>query len=46
MTTEAFQTIVQDWWAKAKHARYGKPYGQMVYLPMLEANTTRPGRAF
>jgi hypothetical protein len=30
MTTEALRTIVQDWWAKAKHPRYNKPYGQMV----------------
>ena len=36
MTPEAFQTIVQGWWAKAKHPRYDKPYAQMVYQPMLE----------
>ena len=36
MTVEAFQAIVQDWIAKAKHPRFGKPYSQMVYQPMLE----------
>ncbi len=35
-STEAFQTIVQDWWATAKNSRYDKPYAQMVYQPMLE----------
>jgi len=36
MTTEAFQTITQDWMAKAKHPKFDKPYPQMVYQPMLE----------
>jgi hypothetical protein len=36
MTTEAFHTIVTDWWAKAKHPRFDKPYSQMVYQPMIE----------
>jgi len=36
MTPEAFQKIVQDWWAKARHPRWDKPYAQMVYQPMLE----------
>ena len=36
MTPEVFQTIVQGWWAKAKHPRWDKPYAQMVYQPMLE----------
>ncbi len=36
MTTEAFQPIVKDWMATAKHPRYDKPYPQMVYQPMLE----------
>src|SRR5271165_5512738 len=35
-TTEEFQTIVKDWWAKAKHPRFDKPYSQMVYQPMIE----------
>jgi len=36
MTTDAFQTIVKDWWATAKHPRFDRPYSQMVYQPMLE----------
>src|SRR5262245_29406451 len=36
MTTEAFQSIVKDWMATAKHPRFHKPYSQMVYQPMLE----------
>jgi hypothetical protein len=36
MTTDAFQTIVKDWMAKAKHPRFDKPVSQMVYQPMLE----------
>ena len=36
MTAEAFQPIVRDWMATAKHPRYDKPYPQMVYQPMLE----------
>jgi hypothetical protein len=36
MTTDAFQAIVKDWMAKAKHPRFDKPVSQMVYRPMLE----------
>ena len=36
MTTEAFQAIVKDWMAKAKHPRFHKPFSRMVYQPMLE----------
>ena len=36
MTTDAFQTDVKDWWAKAKHPRFDRPYSQMVYQPMIE----------
>jgi phosphoglycolate phosphatase-like HAD superfamily hydrolase len=36
MTTEAFQSIVKDWMAKAKHPRFHRSYSQMVYKPMLE----------
>jgi len=36
MTAEAFQPLVKDWMASAKHPRYDKPYPQMVYQPMLE----------
>jgi len=36
MTTDQFHAVVSDWWAKAKHPRFDKPYSQMVYQPMLE----------
>ncbi len=36
MTAEAFQTIVKDWMATAKHPRFDKLCSQMVYQPMLE----------
>lgn len=36
MTTEAFQSIVRDWMATARHPRFDKHYSEMVYQPMLE----------
>jgi len=36
MTTEEFERIVADWLAAAKHPRFGRPYTELVYLPMLE----------
>jgi hypothetical protein len=36
MTTEAFETIVQEWIATAKHPVTKRPYTEMVYQPMLE----------
>jgi hypothetical protein len=36
MTTGAFQSIVKDWMATARHPRFNKPYPKMVYQPMLE----------
>jgi hypothetical protein len=36
MTVEAFQSIVKNWMATAKHPRYNKLYSEMVYEPMLE----------
>src|SRR6266567_9633392 len=36
MTVEVFQTIVQDWIAKAKHPRFQRPFTELVYQPMLE----------
>jgi phosphoglycolate phosphatase-like HAD superfamily hydrolase len=36
MTAEAFQPIVKDWMATAKHPRFDKLCSQMVYQPMLE----------
>jgi phosphoserine phosphatase len=36
MTNEAFLEIVRDWLAKAKDARFKRPYTELVYQPMLE----------
>ena len=36
MTTEAFEAIVTEWIASARHPSSGKPYTQMVFQPMLE----------
>ena len=36
MTTEEFETIVQEWIATAKHPVTKRPYTEMVYQPMRE----------
>lgn len=36
MTTEEFESIVNDWLATARHPSTGKAYTTMVYQPMLE----------
>jgi phosphoserine phosphatase len=36
MTTEQFLKIAGDWLAKAKHAKFKRPYTELIYQPMLE----------
>jgi phosphoglycolate phosphatase-like HAD superfamily hydrolase len=36
MTTYEFEAIVSDWLATATHPRFGVPYTELVYQPMLE----------
>jgi hypothetical protein len=36
MTTAEFETIVREWIATARHPKYGRPYTECVYQPMLE----------
>lgn len=36
ITTEAFETIVTEWLATAKHPRFDRPYNELIYQPMLE----------
>lgn len=36
MTVDEFQTIVTDWLAQARDPRFGRPYTELVYQPMLE----------
>jgi phosphoglycolate phosphatase-like HAD superfamily hydrolase len=36
MTSEEFRTIVERWFATARHPKHGRPYTDCVYQPMLE----------
>jgi phosphoglycolate phosphatase-like HAD superfamily hydrolase len=36
MTTDDFCATVETWLAKAKHPRFGRPYGEVTYQPMDE----------
>ncbi len=36
LTTEAFEQVVKDWFATAKHPTSGRSYLKMVFQPMLE----------
>jgi phosphoglycolate phosphatase-like HAD superfamily hydrolase len=36
MTTEEFAASVTSWLSRAKHPRFGRPYTELVYQPMLE----------
>jgi len=36
LTIETFHEVVKNWAATAKHPKYGRPYTELVYVPMLE----------
>lgn len=36
MTVETFEAAVKNWLAQARHARWNRPYTELVYQPMLE----------
>jgi phosphoglycolate phosphatase-like HAD superfamily hydrolase len=36
MTTDAFDQTVRSWLTTARHPRFGRPYTELVYQPMLE----------
>lgn len=36
ISTAEFETIVKDWFAKARHPRFKRPYTELTYLPMVE----------
>jgi hypothetical protein len=36
MTTDEFEARVESWLKTAKHPRFGRPYDELVYQPMLE----------
>ena len=37
LSVEAFQDVVKQWMATAKHPKFRRPYTELVYAPMLEA---------
>jgi len=39
ITTDDFRVNVEAWLASAKHPRFGKPYTESIYQPMLEVFT-------
>jgi hypothetical protein len=36
VTTDEFDALCRNWLAAARHPRFGRPYPQLVYQPMLE----------
>ncbi len=46
MTTDEFNKIVADWLASARQPRFGRPYVEMVYQPMLELLAYLRGNGF
>ena len=46
MTTDAFNKIVADWLATARHPRFNRLYTEMVYQPMLELLAYLRGNGF
>ena len=36
MSSDEFRRIVTDWMAKSRHPKFGRPYTDVVYQPMLE----------
>jgi phosphoglycolate phosphatase-like HAD superfamily hydrolase len=46
MTPERFQAIAAEWLATARDPRWGRPYTQLVYQPMLEVLAFLRARGF
>ncbi len=46
VTTEAFLELAKQWLTTAKHPRFGRPYTDLVYQPMLELMTYLRARGF
>ena len=36
MTTAAYDKLIRDWFAGARHPKFGRPYTELVYVPMQE----------
>lgn len=46
MTTAEFEASVRDWLARAKHPKFGRPYNECVYQPMVEVLAYLRARGF
>jgi hypothetical protein len=46
ITTDEFDAACRSWLAEARHPRFGRPYPETVYQPMLELLTLLAGRGF
>jgi haloacid dehalogenase-like hydrolase len=46
ITTDEFTTVSRSWLASARHPRFGRPYSQLVYQPMLELLGLLDGSGF
>jgi len=46
MTVESFSDIMKDWFAKARHPRWNRPYTELIYQPMLEVIQLLRARGF
>jgi len=46
ITTEEFDAACRTWLASARHPRFGRPYPETLYQPMLELLTLLAGRGF
>lgn len=46
MSTTAYEEAIRDWLARARHPKYGRPYTEMAYVPMLELLRYLRGNGF
>jgi hypothetical protein len=46
ITTDEFAAVSRSWLASARHPRFGRPYSQLVYQPMLELLGMLDGSGF
>jgi hypothetical protein len=46
ITTDEFTAVSRSWLASARHPRFGRPYSQLVYQPMLELLGMLDGSGF
>ncbi|MHB2167387.1 HAD family hydrolase [Alsobacter sp. R-9] len=46
MTTDDFAGLVESWLARSRHPRFGRPYTDLAYRPMLEVLQYLQGKGF